>query len=378
MKTKKSRSKKGAQSAARIARRVLRARSKTAKIPPMLFEGDEPGLPATGPGDHYALVPTPSAGPSIRDEVRELPAAYGTEKLLLVARDPHWLYAHWDLTQDQQRRYNALSVDRHLVVRVRPGTIAAHPFTEVHVHPESRSWFIHVERAGIRYGAELGYYAANRQWATVATSASAATPPDTVSRDQTQRFATIPMEVPLPQLSGPVEETRVAHLPPLDAAQERALDEVIKTHLRWQEDASSAGITDMIRGLVGWDIDLPPSALPLPFDSQIESLFSPLGGERPRPEDFWLNVNAELVLYGATESDASLTIGGWPIRLQPDGTFSFRFALPDGDHEVAVSAMSAEGDLRQARLKFSRRTEYSGEVGAAPQNSSLKAPDAGL
>src|SRR5438094_6482773 len=33
----------------------------------------------------------------------ELPEAYGTEKLLVAARDPHWLYAHWDLTREQLR-----------------------------------------------------------------------------------------------------------------------------------------------------------------------------------------------------------------------------------------------------------------------------------
>jgi hypothetical protein len=53
-----------------------------------------------------------------------------------------------------------------------------------------------------------------------------------------------------------------------------------------------------------------------------------------------------------------VTVGGRPIQLRPDGTFSYRFSLPDGEHAVTVSAMSAEGDLRQAKLEFSRRTEY--------------------
>ena len=37
-----------------------------------------------------------------------VPEAYGTQRLLLTARDPHWLYARWDLTRDQQRKYNRL------------------------------------------------------------------------------------------------------------------------------------------------------------------------------------------------------------------------------------------------------------------------------
>ena len=34
-------------------------------------------------------------------------------------------------------------------------------------------------------------------------------------------------------------------------------------------------------------------------------------------------------LDGATEPDAAVTIGGRKIQLRKDGTFSFRFALPD-------------------------------------------------
>jgi hypothetical protein len=95
--------------------------------------------------------------------------------------------------------------------------------------------------------------------------------------------------------------------------------------------------------------------------------------EQP-PAGFWFNINAELVLYGATEPDATVTIDGWPVQLRPDGTFSCRLSLPDGDHTVTLSAMSAQGDLRQAELKFSRRSDYQGEVGAAPEDPSLQPP----
>ena len=95
-----------------------------------------------------------------------------------------------------------------------------------------------------------------------------------------------------------------------------------------------------------------------------------------RPAGFWLSINAELVIYGATEPGASVTLGGRPIALRPDGTFSCRCSLPDGDHAVTVSAMSAEGELRQAKLTFSRRTDYQGAAAAAPQDLSLQPPGA--
>src|SRR3954465_9670468 len=94
------------------------AKAKSAKpaIPPELLEGDETsGSALAGPGRRYALGPKPPEH-ELGDtgEAGELPEAYGTKRLLLAARDPRWLYAHWDLTRDQLKEYNSLSADRHL------------------------------------------------------------------------------------------------------------------------------------------------------------------------------------------------------------------------------------------------------------------------
>ena len=66
----------------------------------------------------------------------------------------------------------------------------------------------------------------------------------------------------------------------------------------------------------------------------------------------------------------------WDKSARPDGTFSFRFALPNGIYELTVSAGSTHGDSRQAHLTFVRRTSCEGEVGVAPQDPSLKPPAA--
>ena len=94
-----------------------------------------------------------------------------------------------------------------------------------------------------------------------------------------------------------------------------------------------------------------------------------------RRRGFWFNVNAELIIYGATEPDAEVTIGGRVIKLRADGTFSYRFSLPDGKYELPAVAVSADKvEARAAELEFSRSTEYRGEVGAHPQDARLKPP----
>jgi hypothetical protein len=90
---------------------------------------------------------------------------------------------------------------------------------------------------------------------------------------------------------------------------------------------------------------------------------------------FWFNINAELIVYGATEPDARVTVDGEPVALRPDGSFTLRFALPDGEYALQAVAEAADGaEHRQARLKFARRTHYRGVVGRAPTDPTLAAP----
>jgi hypothetical protein len=117
-------------------------------IPTPLNAADTtPASLVSGPGQRYALGPG-SVPPHLMagDLAAELPEAYGTKALLLTARDPHWLYAHWDLTREQLKRYNSRSVDRHLVLRIYRNEVSGEPHREIHVHPESRHWFANVER----------------------------------------------------------------------------------------------------------------------------------------------------------------------------------------------------------------------------------------
>ena len=372
-------------------------------MPAILLEGDEPSAPApSGRGQRYELGPTPPpehAGAA--GESGELPEAYGTKKLLLAARDPHWLYAHWDLAREQLRDYNRRSADGHLVLRVHIETVGREPFTEVHVHPESRNWFVHVGRGNTRFIAELGYYArAGGRWTGISVSLPTLTPPDAVSPDSSVHFATIPIAVPFDQLLAVVKAAVAENVPLAEAIQqlraegyaglpnlaeitgrwspeqERALAQLISMDQVRRVWIGSLEITELIRRKLAQEISSAIAAeFSLPMEQRgVASVSSPFGGVERR-KGFWFNVNAELIVYGATEPDAKVTIGGREIKLRPDGSFSFRFALPDGEYELPVVAVSADQtDGRAAELEFTRTTEYRGEVGEHPQDPQLKPP----
>lgn len=420
------------------------------EIPALLLAGDT-GTPAavSGPGQRYALGPTPPpAHPGSVLGRGELPESYGTAKLWLTARDPQWLYAHWDLSTAQQRDFNAKSDDGHLIVRVFEKEALGEPLVTQHVHPESRNWFIHVGRGGTRFVAQLGYLDRKERWQTIASSAATITPPDRLSDDTSAEFATLPAEVPFDQLVEMVKTVVTQHVPLMEAlaqlradghpnlpttdtfapppaeleaptpapsaapaapaapvvrgtpaeaagpapapqwtpAQAQALAEVITMDEVRRVWIGSLEITELVRrqlvrqlsdqtaaqlaaGQGALGLGSPSS----PFGA-LGSLPGPFaGGERAR--GFWFNLNAELIIYGATEPDATVTIGGRRIRLRPDGTFSYRFALPDGKFDLPAIATSAAGDdTRAANLRFRRQTAYHGDVGAHPQDPRLKPP----
>jgi len=76
-----------------------------------------------------------------------------------------------------------------------------------------------------------------------------------------------------------------------------------------------------------------------------------------RPRKFWLVAEAELIIYGATEPDATVTIGGRPIKLNPDGTFRIQVSFPDGVIDYPIMAVAADGEqTRSIHMNFNRET----------------------
>jgi hypothetical protein len=362
-------------------------------------------------------------------EASHLPDAYGTNRVMLMARDPHWLYAHWDLTGDQQRRYNASAAGHHLVVRVRKASPGNEQVAEIDLHPESSHWFIHVAQAGIGYVAELGYYAVSGGWMSIGTSEPAVTPSDAICEAKAEQFASVrsgPLSAPFgaPAVSGEAQAgwgrgqgttvipfaTRHApgqfsepgtsrawegagpasYVEPGLApktwtpAQEAALEEIVLTtadQRGWisSEEVAQAGAVIKVRPGQAAPAGLQPAAPSSPVgpfenvEAGAEAVSSEMRieSEGARPRGFWFNINAELILYGATEPDARVELARRPVQLRPDGTFSCRFALPDGDYEIDAMAVSKDGDWRRAALRFGRRTEYQGDVGKHPQDPAL-------
>ena len=85
-----------------------------------------------------------------------------------------------------------------------------------------------------------------------------------------------------------------------------------------------------------------------------------------------MHVNAEIIFYGGTHPDATVTMNGQRIELGADGTFRYHFTLGDGDFDIPIVATSPDRvEQRTAALSFQRGTARTGDVGATGQPAEL-------
>lgn len=419
-------------------------------IPPILLEGDRPGLTAKAPvtppasareihsGNEAPLrfvpplpeevtVGAPTEGfvpaaPSVIQPVEPPtpPATTSgptdvsfphTGSLWLTARDPFCVVAHWQIPAGALTAYARAHRGGSWRLRVHLDSVAGPLVQEQDLPAHADHRFVPVFQPGARYVAELGFRFADGGWRGLVLSSPTFTPTDApttffaeaeVSRAPVgpitpDLLAQLPPDhpepVPVPSytMSAPgaaAASAGAAALPTPRQAQ--WLTELVwEPVVRPPEAPSSAEVVEwQAREVSRLTADAAAAALPPgpPSSADLASSGAGLSAESspssdamptvPKPPtDFWFKVNAELIIYGSTERDARVTIAGRPVALRADGSFSFRFALPDGDFSLPAIAINAAGtDGRAARLRFTRATVLTGEVGVHPQDVRLKPP----
>lgn len=134
-----------------------------------------------------------SGGPS-RDyeNLGELPRSYGRPVLFGIARDPHTIFAYWEI--DWPTAFgNRPPADRKVHLRVVSDDGSEE--TTVTVEPFAGNHCVAVSQARSTYRIELGYHEPAEVWNSVATSAAIATPPDDVSENDSIDVATVPFHL---------------------------------------------------------------------------------------------------------------------------------------------------------------------------------------
>lgn len=182
------------------------------------------------------LVPLESqekvAGGPSRDyeNLGELPRSYGRSVLFGIARDPHTLFAYWEI--DWPVAFgDKPPADRKVHLRVISEDGSEE--TRMTVEPFAGNHCVAVSQARSTYRIELGYHEPTDVWNSVATSDAIATPPADVSENDAIDVATIPFHLSFQRM---VDTFR---------ASKYDGDALVEIVGRLQERADSAGDEDL-------------------------------------------------------------------------------------------------------------------------------------
>jgi len=317
----------------------------------------------------------------VDEALADLPAGYGDSRIVLLPRDPQWAYTYWDIPNDHKealrrqggqtlalRIYDVTDLDLDYQS---PHSIQEYPADEL-----AREWYLPIPVSDRDYVIDVGYRTTDGGWLVLARSARVHIPPVYPSDWIEDVFITVDFEEDLRaktfyELVPPSKKLATAA-----AATAGGGNPIYEQIFGLAESAEAQRVAGSIFGSMQ---HVPGSAAP---EQALSSYVFPSGvgmwavptvsgltmsgvgmsgfsasAVPARPRKFWLVADAELIVYGATEPDANVTIGGRPIKLNSDGTFRFQMSFQDGLIDYPILAVAADGEqTRSIHMKFERET----------------------
>ena len=287
---------------------------------------------------------------SIEADLAPAPRPSAETRVVFLPRDPQWAYVFWDIAAAERDAALAAGATQ-LCLRVADVTGlaggSAHPHTlqEVVVDAHASEWYLPIPLPDRDYRVEIGYRKAGLAggWISLAFSAIARVPTLHPSEQILDQFVPFSLEAAPATLPSPIE--------PADAGLHERLYQTATS--RWRHQG---------RGSEAFHETDHPSFSDAAFSSSGQGLWASGrhesgAGLPPRQRSFWLVADAELIVYGATDPNARLTIGKEEVPLSPEGTFRIQVPFRDGQQLYPIEAVAADGvQKRNITLEFSRTT----------------------
>lgn len=254
----------------------------------------------------------------------------GKDRIVLIVRDPYWLQACWDVTQQSVSRAKAALAEHwHTcepvlrLMQVDTGTTTSTTerlVREIPVHGGVKNWYIDVKDSPNSYRVELGYLAQSGRFYTLVRSNIVTTPQPGSSDAIDRNWSDIAENYEkIYAMSGGYEATSAGG----------DLQELFEEQLR------------------------------RPMGSPLVTRY----GENAvqilrRDKDFDFQVDAEMIIFGRTKAGSHVTLAGEPVKLRADGTFTVRMSMPDRRQLLPVVANSRDGaEQRTIVLAVERNTK---------------------
>lgn len=333
----------------------------------------------------------------------DLPALDPHTHCVLMPRDPDFIYAYWDYSQediDQLRhKFRIESAEEQLFLRVYDithiefdGSNARHTW-DIEVDFSSRNRYIHVWQDNADYCVALGMFSSEDHFIPLVRSNMARTPPKSASKRDDLIWQDIKVNKEsqpyikedihqyyqdLIQQHSKKKSTKAKHPPkaqvfllsPQDIksyymrlfsgvskkgrGHGLTLEDILKSKLKGsllQKVEPRLSYPDLLKKIhpgasqVFLEKGSSQEHVSSPAGASENSGFSPAGASegRLRKRKFFFEVSTELIVHGRTEPDAAVWLNHQGVKLNPDGTFSLRYSLPDGEIPLKFIAQSSDG-----------------------------------
>ncbi|MEG4457256.1 DUF4912 domain-containing protein [Microcoleus sp. N9_A1] len=349
---------------------------------------------------------------SVDEGLADLPNGYGESRVVLMPRDPEWAYTYWDIPNDRKQELRRqggqqLALRIYDVTDVNLEIQSPHSIQEYPCDELAREWYVPIPVSDRDYAIDIGYRCADGRWLVLARSAEVRVPPVYPSDWIEDQFITLDWEEDLSgktfaelvppakkmaqaqavngfgfstenaiyeQIFGMAESAEglrvagsifgsmqhVAGSVQQVGIHEQALSSyVFPSGVGMWAAPTMSGLTTSGVGMSGLTMSgVGMSGLTMSGFGMSGVGMSGVGFAAPmRPRQFWLVADAELIVYGATEPDATVYVGGQPIKLNADGTFRFQMSFQDGLIDYPIFAVAADGEQNRAiHMKFERET----------------------
>jgi len=310
---------------------------------------------------------------TVDEGLSDLPEGYGESRIVLLPRDPQWGYTYWDISNEHKSEARQQG-GQNLVLRLCDVTDievdrqSPHTMQQFDCDEMARDWYLAIPVSDRDYLVEIGYLTADGRWLMLARSTPVRIPPTYPSDWAEDQFVKIDWQE---DLRG---KTFLELVPPSRQTDGEAVvnplyDQLFDTAQSAEEQRVTGSLFGSMQQVPQQSVSsfvFAPgarmSALPTVSGIGMSGIgMSGIGMSASvppiRPRNFWLIADAELIVYGATEPDAKVTIDGNPIQLNPDGTFRFQLSFQDGVIRYPIIAVAADGEqMRSIHMKFTRET----------------------
>ena len=241
------------------------------------------------------------------------------DRVALMVRDAYWLHAYWEISSRAIGRARAAMAEQwhtaRPVLRVIRAQSASTTSTaesverDIDIHGGVNNWYIDVSDPPKTFRVEIGYLAANGKFFSLARSNSVTTP-KTNSSDLVDHNWT-------------------------DVADN--CDKILAQSGAFSEEGNDGELQKLFE-----------ERLRRPMGSPMMTRYG-VGAESvlEREREFSFEVDAEMIVFGSTQPDAHVLLGGEPVKVRHDGTFTVRMSMTEGRQVLPVVASSGDGMQQQ-------------------------------